>query len=222
MNDNKPNLPRRKAPRSRRRNRPTTSDPEIDGTHKNSATEAFALASASSGPSRSSQTTAQASPYPVQAPDCSAARAANQPVLGIQPGPDDPTVRFITLHDSSTKQPWIIVRLWPMSSTWNDQMYGWFLDILDLQRQMMPPPDDLAVLQASNGAWIEIRTLEHNCRIAWNREFPSNDEKYFVMEGTRLLVYRGAEVIGEITIPLHSCRRDPFYGKDFHALDFDA
>lgn len=144
------------------------------------------------------------------------------PTYGIPPDLDDPSVRFITLEDPGSLQPWLIVRLWPMSSTWNNQMFGWFLDILDLNRQMIPPPKNFMILQASNGAWLPITTLEHSYRLALDIPLPSQDEKYFVMEGSRLMVYRGLDVIGEITIPLHSQRKDPMGQKDFRVLRFDA
>ncbi|KAF9060972.1 hypothetical protein BDP27DRAFT_1429437 [Rhodocollybia butyracea] len=222
INTDKKRNTRRNAPRSQCRNLSTTSIPESDDTHNTSATEASVKK-----PYQSSQTTAQAPPYPIEASGCSGStlsqpEGSDKPVLlGVPPHPDDPTVRFVTLHDPQTQQPWLVVRLWPMSRSWNDQMYGWFLDILNLQRQMIPPPDDLMMLQASNGFWIEIRTLEYNCRIAWNRAFPSSEEKYFVMEGTRLLLYRSEAVIGEIAIPLHKTHHNTFYKQEFRALHFN-
>ncbi|KAF9038887.1 hypothetical protein BDP27DRAFT_1435386 [Rhodocollybia butyracea] len=119
--------------------------------------------------------------------DCSAARPVD-PTYDLPPQPDNPNVLYIDLNDPCTHEPCCIVRLWPMSATWNDFLFNWFFDILDLNRQMVPAPKDLRVLQASNGVWLPIATLESGYKKMWKSVEgvqESNEEKFFAMEGAR-------------------------------------
>ncbi|KAF9070034.1 hypothetical protein BDP27DRAFT_1420470 [Rhodocollybia butyracea] len=143
-------------------------------------------------------------------------------IFGLPPSLDNPDVRFLTLRDPNTQQPWIILRFWPMSSTWRDAMFGWFIDVLDTERRMIPPPSDLTVTQDGplTGGWTEIRTLEHSAR-NWMK-MTSPDEKYFVPEGVRLLLYKAWNLIGEIKVPLHTQRLDPITSQRINVLQYNA